>query len=127
MSHEVPICPYCNKRSKKVNGDSIYLYRPDLRQMIFYDCRPCDAYVGCHKNSDKPLGRLANRELRKAKSEAHLVFDPLWKEGHMNRTDAYKWLANGLSIHRDTCHIGMFDLEQCAKVVALVSQYWEKP
>lgn len=126
MPHEFPICPYCNKRSKKVKGDVIYPHRSDLKTCVFYHCAPCKAYVGCHKNSDKPLGRLANAELRAAKSAAHIAFDPLWKDGHMNRTEAYIWLAKNMEIHRDTCHIGMFDLEQCAKVVALVNEYMEQ-
>ena len=31
---------------------------------MIYICKPCDAYVGVHKGTDKALGRLANKELR---------------------------------------------------------------
>lgn len=112
-----PICPYCNKISKLVTGKEIYPHRKDLFSLNFYSCSSCDAYVGTHKGTTKPLGRLANKELRKAKSAAHRAFDPLWKFGGMKRKEAYKWLAEVLNIKSADCHIGMFDVEMCEDVV----------
>ena len=57
-----------------------------------YYCEPCNAYVGCHKNSRKPLGTLANKELRELRIRTHEIFDPLWKSGKMTRSEAYKML-----------------------------------
>lgn len=37
----------------------------------------------------------------------------------MARAQAYKWLASSLGIEPKNCHIGMFDVETCKKVVAL--------
>jgi hypothetical protein len=66
---------------------------------------------------------LANAELRAAKSAAHAAFDPLWKS-HGNkgaaRARAYRWLAQEMKMRPENCHIGMFDLDQCRAVVALV-------
>jgi ABC-type transport system involved in Fe-S cluster assembly fused permease/ATPase subunit len=70
----------------------------------------------------KPLGRLANKELRQAKVNAHNYFDLLWKNGEMNRKDAYKWLAEQLKISFDKCHIGMFDVDMCKKVVECIRE-----
>ena len=117
MDGLTPICPYCGKFSKLVTGEQIYPHRKDLFNMSFYSCQPCDAYVGTHKGTIKPLGRLANKELRIAKSAAHRAFDPLWKYGDMKRKEAYKWLAEVLSINVKDCHIGMFDIEMCEDVV----------
>jgi hypothetical protein len=122
-----PVCPYCNSAALLVGGDAIYPHRPDLRQLKFWQCAPCDAYVGCHKpganvdgvRSDGtiPLGRLANAELRKAKQGAHAAFDPLWRNGWFNsRRAAYAWLGNVLGISDEECHIGMFDIAQCKLV-----------
>ena len=111
-----PICPYCNKESEGVDGTAIYPHRPDLSHKWFYQCVPCDAYVGCHPGTKNSLGRLANAELRKWKSIAHRVFDPLWRDGHMKRKEAYKALAEVMNIHPNDCHIGMFDVDQCKKV-----------
>jgi len=100
-----------------VTGKEIYPHRKDLYKLTFYSCSPCKAYVGCHATSEKPLGRLANSELRKAKSAAHRAFDPLWKSGDMKRKQAYKWLSQIIEIDGKDCHIGMFDIETCENVV----------
>lgn len=117
MKGITPICNYCEKFSKKVSGKEIYPHRKDLYKLTFYSCSGCNAYVGCHGSSDKPLGRLANAELRKAKGAAHRAFDPLWRLGDMKRPQAYKWLAKELGIDGSDCHIGMFDVETCENVV----------
>ena len=117
MNGLTPICPYCKRFSVRVTGEEVYPHRADLFCLSFYSCKGCDAYVGCHKGTIKPLGRLANKELRKAKSEAHRAFDPLWKFGDIKRKEAYKWLAETLNVESSDCHIGMFDIEMCEDVV----------
>jgi len=123
-----PTCPYCDRPAKLVNGNALYPHRPDLIALNFWNCSPCNAYVGCHKRgawvpelrktSDGtiPLGRLANAELRRAKAAAHAAFDPIWKAGVMTRREAYAWLASQLRISEANCHIGMFDADQCKAV-----------
>jgi hypothetical protein len=77
-------CPYCNSDAKLVNGFYIYKNRPDLASKNFWLCKPCDAYVGCQTPTRyngfshcEPLGRLADKQLRRAKSDAHKVFDEI--------------------------------------------------
>lgn len=111
------LCPYCGKAASLVGGINIYPHRPDLAEKKFYQCAPCDAYVGCHPGTTNPLGRLADAELRKAKMAAHAAFDPLWKEGNKKRGSAYAWLCDQLGIEKKDCHIGMFDVEMCRRVV----------
>jgi hypothetical protein len=118
MSH-LPACPYCGKMSVQVSGREIYPHRPDLFSKVFYRCAPCDAYVGCHPATDKPMGRLANAELRAAKLNAHRAFDPLWRSGGKTRRSAYTWLSKKLGIPQEECHIGMFDIDTCRKVVSV--------
>lgn len=119
MEGLTPICPYCKAFSLKVSGEVIYPHRKDLFKLTFYQCTPCKAHVGCHGTSDKPMGRLANLELRKAKNSAHRHFDQLWKSCGMKRPDAYKWLASELGIDGGDCHIGMFDVATCENVTYL--------
>lgn len=109
-----PICPYCHNPSTNATGKEIYPLRTDLHHLQFFECKMCDAYVGCHNNGT-PLGRLANPELRAAKQKAHQAFDPLWKSGKMSRTGAYSWLSKILEIPPKDCHIGMFNIETCQK------------
>lgn len=125
-----PRCPYCGGQARLVGGQEIYPQRLDLHALKFWQCAPCDAYVGCHKMDARvdgvvsdgtiPLGRLANAELRKAKSRAHAAFDPLWKSRAMTRRQAYAWLADGLGINKSSCHIGMMDVAQCNAVVEFI-------
>lgn len=116
-------CDYCKRPAELVTGREIYPRRPDLFRLHFWRCEPCGAYVGCHKaeggNGDgtKPLGRLANAELRAAKIRAHAAFDPLWRERGMKRHKAYGWLAERLGIQKSECHIGMMDVAMCERVV----------
>lgn len=114
------VCPYCSLPAKLVGGSAIYPHRPDLYHKRFYQCAPCGAYVGCHPGTTKPLGRLATEELRKMKSAAHAAFDTLWKSGRMTRKDAYAWLAAEMELPSADCHIGMFDEDQCRRVVRIV-------
>ena len=114
------VCPYCNNPAALVTGREVYPGKRWLYGKSFYLCGPCDAYVGCHDGTTKPLGRLANAELRAAKIAAHAAFDPLWQSGRMKRQEAYGWLADQLKIAREHCHIGMFDVETCRLVVAII-------
>ncbi|TKK33236.1 zinc-finger-containing protein [Pantoea agglomerans] len=117
-------CNYCGNDAALVSGKEIYPHRPDLYGLQFWSCSPCNAWVGCHKRSNAvPLGRLANAELRKAKSAAHAAFDPIWKSGLKSRRGAYEWLSKRLSIPFKDCHIGMFDVDTCERVVTACAEF----
>jgi len=124
------VCSYCNQDASLVKGNKIYPHRKDLSQLNFWYCANGHeaAYVGCHAPSVKhshtgtePLGRLANKKLRYWKSQAHRAFDPLWKEGKRkyfkSRKKAYNWLADVLNLEPEECHIGMFDIYYCKRVI----------
>lgn len=110
-------CPYCQEPARLVTGKEIYSHRADLHALPIYACLPCGAHVGCHPGTTRPLGRLANAELRKAKMAAHAAFDPIWKSGQMKRKQAYRWLAEQLGIAVNDCHIGEFEADMCKRVV----------
>lgn len=102
-------CPYCGNAASLVDSSTIY-GRSFGR---IWDCRPCDAYVGVHRGTCKPLGTLANRELRKARIEAHEAFDLLWKSRGMTRSRAYEWLQCVMSVNAEDAHIAKLTVEQC--------------
>lgn len=130
------VCPYCREKAVLVTGKEIYANRKDLWNKKYWLCFPCDAYVGVHANSNRnvPLGRLANKDLRYWKTQAHLHFDPLWhKKMHTSgvraseaRSLGYAWLAKLMGVEKNKCHIGMFDVEQCKQVVDICSKYLRK-
>ncbi len=85
-----------------------------------YYCKPCDAYVGCHNNSKKPLGTLANKELRQWRIKAHEVIDPLWgRKGHYARRTIYIRLKEAFG---KEIHVGSSDIEQCKEIIKTVPQ-----
>lgn len=121
-------CDYCGQSARLVRGRAIYPHRADLHRLKFWYCDNGHdaAYVGCHRQhkkfsprGDTPLGRLADKELRAAKNQAHRYFDPLWKDlgAFLNRDHAYTWLAGCLGIPKAEAHIGMFDAATCQRVV----------
>lgn len=130
-------CPYCNKSAELVSGSVIYPHRSDLSELKFYRCLTCRAYVGCHKRGARviiggrktvsdgtlPLGRLADAALRKAKSQAHAAFDPLWMGRVMRRKQAYAWLSKQMGLPVDLTHIGEFDPAQCKRVVEVCEAF----
>lgn len=126
---EGKVCPYCFSETKYVNSSEVY----KKSYGMIYLCRPCNAWVGA-KGSGQALGRLANKELRQAKMQAHAYFDQLWvrkimkdglKKGHA-RAKAYKWLAEKMGIDRKLCHMGMMDVAQCKQVVEICKPYYKQ-
>lgn len=133
MSQEV-FCTYCGALAVWV--PDVEVYERSYGGMV-YLCRPCKAYVGCHKRrdgkpGDKPLGRLADAELRKLKIRGHELFDPIykaaiekrgWSKG-MARGRAYKWLATNIDIPAKECHFGEFDNERCRLAIKFLESFY---
>lgn len=111
-------CKYCLKPAELVTGLIIYPHRKDLKSKKFWQCTPCDAYVGCHPKTEIPLGDLANKELREWRKNAHSAFDPIWFSKVMSRTEAYAWLGEKLKLTPEETHIGMFDIDRCKQAIA---------
>lgn len=125
------VCPYCGQETEHVSDTEIY--KQSYGGMM-YLCRDCDAYVGCHKpRPTEALGRVANKELREAKIQAHAYFDNLWERKmaqglnkYHARNKAYKWLAGEMGIDRKFCHIGMFDVAECMECVRICRPYYKQ-
>ena len=107
------ICPYCDKEAPWVENKAIYGRNYGKSYMCYY-CKPCDAYVGCHQNTRKALGTMANRELRYWRKRAHAYLDPIWKSGRMKRGVMYAKLKD---IFGKEVHVGESDIEMCRKLL----------
>jgi len=112
--------------------DSKVVYRQSYG--MIWICNPCQAWVGTHKDSKdhKPLGTLANAELRKARQLAHEALDPHWLDlvergttRSKARKKVYQRLADELGIDVKSCHIAQFDDRRCRSVVTICSR-WQK-
>jgi hypothetical protein len=125
------ICPYCECETKLVGGEVIFPHRtsenpkPPFLLKKYYVCiKNQDHYVGTYSDNLKSLGRLADPVLRNLRSEGHKVFDPLWKEQGVFKTQrkAYEWLSISMDIPFRYTHFGMFSVEQCNEAIRLVTE-----
>lgn len=131
-------CSYCNGDAMRVTGREIYPHRADLYAKQFFRCLPCLAWVGCHPDG-RPMGRLADAELRLEKQKTHALFDPLWQQAprmyggsngkvkQVARIRAYEWLAARMGIPIDECHVGMFDVALCQRAQELIRELSPTP
>ncbi len=120
------ICRYCGGVIKLVPARAVYgesTKRLGMTGQHIYQCQNCNARVGCHKGTTRPLGNVANEVLRLKRMETHRVFDACWRRRHMSRTEAYRWLAQELHLPEGRAHIGGFEMDQCQKVIELCETY----
>ena len=113
-------CIHCESLCRRTDGREIYPHLPHLYDKIIFVCDHCDARVGCHPGTDRPLGFAGNEATRVARKKLHnLMLDPLWKrfptkpERDRARSRTYKFLAKALGIEPRECHTGMFTVERC--------------
>ena len=115
------ICRYCGGVIRLVHAEQIYgeksARRLGLLGEYIYQCQNCNARVGCHKGTSRPLGDVANEALRLKRIETHHVFDTFWKSQHMTRTGAYRWLSQQMKLPANLAHIGGFEMDQCQEVI----------
>src|SRR3990167_11355804 len=107
------ICPYCKNEAKWCENKEKYGKNYGKSYMCYY-CRDCDAYVGCHNNTEEPLGSMANKELRGWRMKAHDAIDPLWKSGKYARRQIYHRMQ---LYFRKEVHIGESDIKMCKKII----------
>lgn len=116
-------CPYCGKPAVWTTNAAIY-GRPYGKSHMIWWCKADEAYVGCHNNSRKPLGTMANKALRKLRVVAHDEFDPIWQGGRMTRGQAYILLKKSLGLSYQV-HIGAADENLCRRIIEFSKAYKE--
>ena len=115
-------CPYCGapaicRPASTVHGASTW-----QKGSYLYLCSrwpACDSYVAAHKKDLRPMGSLANKNLRRKRIRAHQALDELRQSRHMEKWAAYLWLQGKLKLEPDNVHIGMFSEDMCDRVIAL--------
>jgi hypothetical protein len=111
------LCPYCFAKVGLVDSAVVYSGHSYGPLYLCSNWPQCDAYVGCHKGTTKPLGRLANKQLREWKIKAHAALDELWKSKRYSRHHAYQIASDILGKPFDETHIGMFDVQNCKDLI----------
>ena len=103
----------------------------------FYGCTnfpKCEAKHSAHQATGKPMGTPAVKVVREARIRAHAAFDLLWKPRSpwqvkpppMSRKAAYRWMQEALNLSKDEAHIGLFTVERCEALIAVVGAVTEK-
>lgn len=120
-----PKCPLCNKTGELVKGLDVYPHRTDLSKKSFYRCpEHTNVFVGCHPDTNNPMGYMATPKLRTLRSKVHKLFDPIWKEKRLeSRTKAYQWFAKEMQLPLKITHVAMFNEQQCHKAIYLLESY----
>jgi len=108
-------CDCCGSHNVHLQKRSLMGLPTQNKWDLVWHCGNCNALVGCHHGTDIPLGRLADRETRRARYELHRAFDPLWKKHGWRREAAYAWLARTLNLSEAEAHIGLLDVDACRK------------
>ena len=110
------ICPYCQQQAL---FPASMVYKKKALHGWYWVCEPCNARVGCHRDSDRPLGTLANAELRQLRRKCHAQFDWFWQQGFATRPDAYAWLAAVLGPEKG--HIAWLNEQGCHELLELTA------
>jgi|SRR6185312_926919 len=132
-----PICPYCGGDAVLVAGSVIYGDRrdQDLADKKFWYCAGDAAWIGAQAKTERPLGTMADADLRAAREAAHQHFD--WLVRAAARRDnigyfraqghAYKWLREQMQLPAsERCDIEFFDAAKCARVVEIFAPFTTK-
>lgn len=82
-------CPHCHCKGVFSQGPQHGLKTPSW---VCVNFPRCDAYVGCHKGTNAPLGLMANASLRKARQSIHARIDAHWRRhlSKITRKQVYK-------------------------------------
>ena len=108
-------CTYCEGQARWCENKEKYGVNYGKSYMC-YLCE-CGAYVGCHNNTKKPLGTLANKQLQELRAKVHKKIDPYWQNGIISREDLYCKLSNYLKFTK--YHTGLADIDTCLKILKI--------
>lgn len=107
-----------------VSGNIVYPHSPNLAHKRFWQCVHCKNFVGCHENANqnklRPLGVIANKELKGARVRIHQIIDPLWQNGIVKRGELYAMLTSELGYQYHTGELR--SMEEAERVFGVVGQ-----
>jgi len=112
-------CPYCGRPARIIPAAGILPDHAKVTHLLACSNYPkCDSYVCVHPGTTKPMGVIANAELRKLRQQAHIHFNKLYQTGIMSKDDAYAWLADKIWAPRSEAHIGQLSEYYLQLVIA---------
>lgn len=113
-------CPYCGRQAVLRPATYVYGERNLDPENYLYVCGgypACDSYIGVHKKSLRPMGTLADGNLRHKRIEAHRALNEVINAGVMTKHGLYIWLQNRLCLSETEMHIGKFSYFRCEETI----------
>lgn len=120
MKREIVKCPYCGAYAMKRPASVVYGEVARVKNGYLYVCSrwpACDAYVSAHRKSGRPMGTLANGDLRHKRIMAHKALEEFRRRHHMEKWEAYLWLQARLGLGKEQTHIAKFSDFLCEQVI----------
>ena len=118
-------CPYCHANATLRPASVVYGFNRRSRGKFLYLCDrwpACDAYVSAHDQTHRPMGTLANGDLRHKRILAHRALLQLQQSRNMEKWEVYIWLQAKLGLNEQQTHIGQFSDWMCDEVIRLCNQ-----
>ncbi len=122
MKKETVFCPYCHSKAILRPARFVHEKNTIVTGKHLYVCAnwpTCDAYVSAHDHNLRPMGVLANGELRNQRILAHRALERYRKVTGMTKRELYIWLRTKLDLAEKDAHVAAFTDEQCSQVIRL--------
>ena len=126
-------CPYCGRMAVLRPAKHVYGSQNLDPGNYLYVCSgypSCDSYIGVHKKTMRPMGTLANGDLRHKRIEAHRALNQVVNSGIMKKKGIYIWLQNRFGLREKDMHIGKFSEYWCEETAreckALLEQHTKR-
>jgi hypothetical protein len=127
LDHQVIILNSKKKKNYKFSEIILNTTYQKYQDDVPYLVKVCHSIDGEIFKDGALLAVLQNIEdTSDAKNAAHTAFDPIWKNGHMTRSEAYRWLSWKMRTEKLFCHISMFDQQQCQEAIAHCKRYFQE-
>lgn len=115
-------CPYCGSNAVLRPASKVFGTKARENNRFLYVCAnwpACDSYVTAHLEDRRPMGTMANGQLRHKRILAHKALQAYRKATNTKKWASYIWLEGKLGLDQQRTHIGMFSDDECDRVIAL--------
>ena len=114
---KLPIPKRCNLCKGRVKWEPFMTDVYGKVTQARYKCVKCGAQVNTHRGGKYPMGKLADRELRRLRKDSHDVLN--WNDlAYKQKTEIYSDLAKHFKF-KGKFHIGLLSKEQCRELIRL--------